>query len=672
TAVYTKNMRLVKKFMARQFKNQTTDSVIYACYLAMQKAQGHKIKIKFPYFYNRIGTAYEKQNKFDSALFYFKKTTDSGYAAKNSKEYLTALNHIGAFHFSQGNYNKALDEFLKFLKVSGEVHDSSNIEGGLVNIGNVYLDLKKPRIALDYYKKALLFLDTLDKCKTAAREVAIGNAFSDIRFYEKIAGYSDSAYLYYSRALLKSKSCKNDEIYSVILSDMSNVYHDKGNYAKSIETLLETIQIKLNKGYPNIGTDYVNLAGNYLSIKEFKKAKETFLKVLKVDDVIGLDNYSLAYKGLGTACKKLGEFKEAAHYLELYGLYKDSLYQESSSEKRKELEMNFEFDKKEALTKAENDKQKVIALAEARKQKLIIWWVCGVLGLMTIFSYFIFKGLKQQREANQIISKQKHEVEKQKELVEEKQKEIIDSINYAKRIQNSLLANKDFVNRNTRENFILFKPKDIVSGDFYWATRATNSKKEELFYLACCDSTGHGVPGAFMSLLNIGFLSEAINEKDITEPNAIFNYVRQRLIESISKEEQKDGFDGILLCINKTSGQITYAAANNNPLLISGNSLTVLKSDKMPVGKGEKTNPFSLFQIEVKPDSVLYLFTDGYPDQFGGPKGKKFKYKPLEELLLANFHLSLQDQAHLLEQVFSDWRGSLEQVDDVLMMGVKL
>ncbi|HEY1039341.1 MAG TPA: SpoIIE family protein phosphatase, partial [Bacteroidia bacterium] len=251
--------------------------------------------------------------------------------------------------------------------------------------------------------------------------------------------------------------------------------------------------------------------------------------------------------------------------------------------------------------------------------------------------------------------------------IEEKQKEILDSIRYAKRIQDTLLANKEVIISHFSDSFIFFRPKDIVSGDFYWTLQKENS-----FYLAVCDSTGHGVPGAFMSLLNINFMNEAINEKNIREPNKVFDYVRDKLIESIGKDGQKDGFDGILLCINTDTGSITYAAANNAPVLISGEVLEELGADRMPVGKGERQADFTLFELERKSGDVLYLYTDGYADQFGGPKGKKFKYKPLNDMLLASGSLSFQKQADLLGNTFDQWKGSLEQVDDVCIIGIKI
>ncbi len=277
------------------------------------------------------------------------------------------------------------------------------------------------------------------------------------------------------------------------------------------------------------------------------------------------------------------------------------------------------------------------------------------------------------------------EIEQKKNEIEEKQKEIYDSINYAKRIQTALLANDSLMDKNLKKDkyFILFQPKDIVSGDFYWATTVTAryriedpefkvNKVDELFYLAVCDSTGHGVPGAFMSLLNMGYINEAIKERKIYEPNKVFDFVRERLIENISNEGQKDGFDGVLLCINKTTNQIAYSAANCNPILISGNEMTVLKCDKMPVGSGERKENFTLHSIPYKSGDSLYIFTDGYADQFGGPKGKKFKYKQLEDLLIQCSKIETHKQKQLLNNKLDEWKGNLEQVDDICLVGIKI
>ena len=276
--------------------------------------------------------------------------------------------------------------------------------------------------------------------------------------------------------------------------------------------------------------------------------------------------------------------------------------------------------------------------------------------VVSVFSFIILKRLKENR--------------KQKNIIEQQRNEMIDSINYAKRIQFALLAHQDLLNTNLPEHFVFFKPKDIVSGDFYWAT-----KKDGYFYLAVCDSTGHGVPGAFMSLLNISFLNEAINEKNITAPNEVLNHVRLRLIENM--DGGQDGMDAAILkfkCVQsgETITKIEYAAANNAPLLIRNSEMMPLAKDKMPVGKGEHLQSFTLHSIELQKGDNLFLYTDGFADQFGGPNGKKFKYKQLNQLLIANVNATMVTQKETLSSTIQNWQGNLEQVDDICVVGIKI
>lgn len=301
------------------------------------------------------------------------------------------------------------------------------------------------------------------------------------------------------------------------------------------------------------------------------------------------------------------------------------------------------------------------------------WWFRILSLLIILGGIFLYiksrerKLKQQQKELEHKITVATEDIKQQKHIIEEHQKGTIDSINYARRIQYALLANEDVLKRNLKEHFVLFKPKDIISGDFYWATEH-NSK----FYLAVCDSTGHGVPGAFMSLLNMGFLSEAIKEKNIEKPNEILNYVRTRLIDSIGNDGQQDGMDAVLLCFEKENKTVSYAAANNQPVLIRDNQIKILPKDKMPVGKGEKTDGFNLQTINLQKNDVVYLYTDGYADQFGGPKGKKLKYKQLNGLLLGIYDKQASHQSDVLNQTIENWKGHLEQVDDILIIGFKL
>ena len=309
------------------------------------------------------------------------------------------------------------------------------------------------------------------------------------------------------------------------------------------------------------------------------------------------------------------------------------------------------------------------------------WWKTIWFRTLAVFSllftlYLLYRWRTasmraRQKQLENTIHDRTREVVHQKELIEEKQKEITDSINYAKRIQYSLLAHDDLLKNNLPEHFVLFKPKDIVSGDFYWATeKLVIDNVNRQFYLAVCDSTGHGVPGAFMSLLNISFLNEGINEKNIIEPNKVFDHVRNRLTENV--DGGADGMDAILIQFDFEKNRMHYTAANNAPLLIRNNTIQELQKDKMSVGRSDKTNPFQLFNLTLEKGDCLYFYTDGYADQFGGEKGKKFKNTNLNKLLLEIHQLPLTEQNEKLIVAFEKWRGDLEQVDDVCVIGIRI
>lgn len=266
------------------------------------------------------------------------------------------------------------------------------------------------------------------------------------------------------------------------------------------------------------------------------------------------------------------------------------------------------------------------------------------------------------------LKKLMEKIDVQNNEITQKNLEITDSIKYASRIQFATLTTHEYIQKNLPFDFFIFyKPKDIVSGDFYWSIR-----KENKFYIAVCDSTGHGVPGAFMSLLNISYLNEAINEKNIKEPNLIFEHVRERLIENLTQSEQQDGMDGVLLCVDYSTRTITYSAAYNAPIIVRGGTIIKSVADKMPVGKGIKKEVFKNYVLDAIKGDMIYLFTDGFADQFGGPKGKKFKYKQLHKLMSSTSQIPLNQQSEMFNTTFENWQGALEQVDDVTFLGIKI
>ncbi len=281
-------------------------------------------------------------------------------------------------------------------------------------------------------------------------------------------------------------------------------------------------------------------------------------------------------------------------------------------------------------------------------------------------------------------------VEEQRAALEEKNGEITDSINYAQRIQSTLLAPEALMKKNLPEHFIFYKPKDIVSGDFYWAAetvgsssvggRHPDSYREDgggAFWLCVGDCTGHGVPGAFMSLLNISILKELITEQKISSPDQVLNKQRDAIIASLNPdgaiESGKDGMDCALLCFDKATNHLSFALANNHLLIVRDGTLIEFRPDKQPVGLHEgKPSSFTLQETQLQKGDVVYSFTDGFADQFGGPRGKKFKYSQLKETLVMMAVESPDVQREKLAVLFESWRGNLEQVDDVLVIGIRV
>lgn len=263
--------------------------------------------------------------------------------------------------------------------------------------------------------------------------------------------------------------------------------------------------------------------------------------------------------------------------------------------------------------------------------------------------------------------------------LEERQKEIVDSIKYARKIQDSVLAADPFLSQYLNDYFVLFQPKDILSGDFYWATTHSDIyegntsivREQQSFYFAICDSTGHGIPGAFMSLLNISFLNETITEKKIKQPHLIFNEVRNALIKTISDEHSYDGMDGVLLRFIPESNKLEYAASYNAPILVRAGRMIQCEADRIPVGKSLIADSFRLYQLDVEKGDTLYIFTDGYSDQFGGEKNKKYKLKNFENFLLSIEPLEMAEQKKALENELIRWKGNNNQVDDILVIGIR-
>jgi serine phosphatase RsbU (regulator of sigma subunit)/Tfp pilus assembly protein PilF len=586
---------------------------------------------------------------------------EKGYALvqKNTSKSVAAdlTNELGHRLYYVGDYEKASRYFLQAIDYCKAYKNTEGVANCLNNLGSIYIELQDNKKALLCYQEAYaIYEENLKTGISDSDHIAMATGNMGRCYYYMNDFYK--AKEYYNKCLAISEKTGNTNRISLMVNNLGSIFAEQKQYDSALVYFNRSYQLQLQlENKPMLVTVINNIGEVYLKKNDYKSAIDFYNKALEhAREISFLDGQQVSYKGLEGSYSGLKDFQSAYKYLELYTVIKDSIFNEENTEKINEMLTRFDSEKKE----------QEIQLLQKEKEIRKFWQKALIIGVIVLI---IIALLLYNR--NKVTQKAKKIIENQKELIEEKQKEIVDSIHYAKRIQNTLFANREFMSENLSDNFVYFNPKDIVSGDFYWATSRV-SATQNLFYLAVCDSTGHGVPGAFMSLLNIGFLSEAINEKNIQRPDEVLNYVRERLMNSISKEGQQDGLDGLLVCFNTSDKTVTYAAANCCPVLVSGGVVSELPYDRMPVSKGGADNSFRLFDTNLKEGDTLYLYTDGYADQFGGKAGKKFKYKQLNELLLTISALPLREQELELEKRFVDWKGNLEQVDDVCVIGIRI
>jgi serine phosphatase RsbU (regulator of sigma subunit) len=580
---------------------------------------------------------------------------------------------MGAF-ILEHNSEKSLRLINEAIDIFKEEDNKKWVANALLTLGIISTSTGKPEAGLYHALKGIEYYEKHpdDSQDLIMAYYVTGTAFKDLKKF-------DEAEKYYNRGL----QFKHDlsTWHGRIFTGLSNIYNDRGEYERALALAEKSLDLlKREKNDVGVSRALNDIGNIYRKLKQYDKALDHFFQALQIRENLSVKQFALGSQiDISATYEEMGEYNEAIQYL----LKAEPLALETGHNVR----LAYVSQKLAQLYKQTGRLKDSIAYFEKHIQ-------------VTTEANLKERESKVSDLQNAVLQEKEQEIERLRNvelknayaLITEKNKEITDSIHYAQRIQKALLASDDLLEKNLPPHFILYKPKDIVSGDFYWAAAVPGSglsvpgsgvanpksetRNKELFYLAVCDSTGHGVPGAFMSLLNITFLNQAINEKNILEPHLIFNHVRERLISAVSQDGGKDGMDGILARITRsgdgTGGlSVTYAAANNAPVLISNGELKVLPNDKMPIGKGERTDSFTSHSIQLKKGDSLYLFTDGYADQFGGEKGKKFKQKQLTELLLKCAGLPFEAQKPTLDRTIMEWMGDLEQVDDILLIGIK-
>jgi serine phosphatase RsbU (regulator of sigma subunit) len=592
----------------------------------------------------------------------------------------TALNNLGLVLIDYGNYVKALKSMQESLQIAQYFNDSTRLGNSLNNIGMIYDHMSMPEKALEYYDSSISFTNK--------------DAYSYSTYYNN-AGLCyyrlenfDMALECYEKSLVYADSSADYVGMGNTYSNMGLVYIHKEDFRKAIELFNLAISIYdentherdgMSQAMTNIGVSYYELGQLDKSIDYCKTGLELANKYKSLE--MQKESCRCLYK----AYKKTGDASLALKYHEDYLFYRDSLEgMEANSELLKiDFQLNYE---RQHLQDSIAQATEYAALDEmkrleheaeiAREEKMQVILYIGI-GVALLLGGISFRSYRLKKKDNEIIARQKEEVEAQKDLVEEKNKEITDSINYARRIQEAILPNRELFSKYLPQSFILYKPKDIVAGDFYWLEQIDGK-----LIFAVADCTGHGVPGAMVSVVCHNALNRAVKEFGLIDPGRILDKTRELVIETFEKGELKnlgqkndvirDGMDIALCVLDPKTNLLNFAGANNGLYLLAGNAITEIIPDKQPIGKYAEEKTFQTKPIQLRKGDQVYLYSDGYADQFGGPDGKKFKYKQLKQLLEKNANLTADAQLSLLDVTFEEWKGNLEQIDDVCLMGIRI
>ena len=598
----------------------------------------------------------EKRNNV-SALVFFNLSTKLAEEIDYKEGIANGYVSMGVLYdLYQNNYPKALEFYLKDLKIKEESNNEEEMGYCYARLGSVYHSHKQYSKAMEYFLRAIPVLEK--KADTSN----LSFIYSGVAFdYIKLNNYTKGLEFYF-KSLKIDKESKDTIAITADYHDVGYVYFLLENYSKTQEYIYISLsKAKENKDESNIGACYGTLSKLYNKLKKYPQAIAYADSAIALNGKINdLELAMDAHKELAIAYSALSNYKAAFEAHIKYKALTDSINKNYKNE-------NEMFN--DLISSYEEEKKDIITQVEKKKQRMILTFISCFFVLASVFGVMMYRRFKITQNQKLIIEQKEIETQKQKHLVEEKQKEILDSITYSKRLQQAIFPPQEFITKHLPNSFVLYKPKDIVAGDFYWA-----EKVDDLFFIAAADSTGHGVPGALVSVVCSNALNRTIKEFKLTETGKILDKTRELVLETFEKSasEVKDGMDISLLCIDHKNKTIFWSGANNPLWYIQENELKEIKADKQPIGKTEYAKPFTTHEIEYKHNTAFYLFTDGLPDQFGGPKGKKFKYKQFSGLLVNNVNQTPKKQVEIINKAFEDWKGDLEQVDDVCVIGIKL
>lgn len=581
--------------------------------------------------------------------------------------YTKSLSEQGEACYYLGKYDEAIDYYLKAIQEYESVNNFKGIAGVENNIGAVFFNQNKLEEALAHYNKAIIYSGKAnDKRGITTAKVNIGNIYF-------ASDDLDKALIYYKDALILKEELNDRGGIALILNNLGNVYGTKGDFEKSRDYFIRSLKINEELGnlytvsmtLNNIGLLY-QMEGDSTEALNYMRRSLYSAYAIQAKDLI-----KDAYLAMSEAYAQFNNYKAAFKVYKKYIEVKDSLINEESNRNIQEL--------KEKYNSAKNEKQIALQQSEIIREqefKTSLYWIISliafVLVLVILLSVYLVKLNKERREKNEQLESQKNIIQEKNLELYDKNKNITDSITYASRIQTAILPPDLLLKTAFAESFVFYEPKDIVSGDFYWMDHHSDYT---LFAVADC--TGHGVPGAFVSIAGSNLLTEAVTIHQLRCPSKILHELNKGLARMLHQDSRidsvRDGMDIALCVFDRKRGVVEFAGAFNPMWIIRNGELMEFDGNKFPVGdyvENDKVE-FKKIELQIEKGDLLYIFSDGYPDQFGGSLGKKLKYSGFKKILLSLVGLPMKEQKEVLIKEFYNWKGELEQLDDICVMGIR-
>jgi len=600
-----------------------------------------------------------KIEKLEKAFEFFTHLKNKSISL-NNKYFLAKANFgLSKYYIEKNDLRAAINIGFEALRQFEKFQDLNYISLTYAQIATINYKLKNNLKAIDYFKKAL---EISLKSKILTNVAYIYNNLGNL--YSTNNKTYDIALEYYKRALNYRKQQKHALEIAPILSNMGIIYYDRKEYPLAEKFYGEALELNIRNGSSkSTAICYANIGNLFFDQSNFAKADYNYRQALKyVDNDFQVKE--LLYYNLGEVNFKLGNYKDALQFNDTCMTIKDSLYSREAIKSLNDMQVKYETEK----TKLELEKKDL----ESENRQIAIYAALGGCFLLLGLLFFIFRGYKNKEKTNLALEDKNKIITEKNKIVEEQHKDITDSIKYAERIQTAILPPEKLWKEILPQSFVFYNPKDILSGDFYWIEET----KTHVF-LAAADCTGHGVPGALVSIVNYNLLNKAVLEKELTDPAQILDQVNiwltHALHQTYNEASMRDGMDVALCAINKKTKMMKFSGAFNSGYVIKDNAIHELVADKKPVGAfmEDDITSFTSKEYQLTGKETVYLFTDGYADQFGGPKGKKFKYKNLQKLFLKNQPNNFDEQKLDIQKTFVDWKGDYEQTDDVLVIGFK-